>query len=64
MPFARPATAWIWPLALAETMIVAGLCVAMLPAAIYGAAVPPRPRRVDGQRATEEYARANGLATK
>lgn len=34
---------------------------ATLPAALYGAAVPSRPQRVDGEAATREYARENGL---
>ena len=49
-------------LAMAEVAIAGSLVVAMLPAAIYGALVPSRPQRVDGKKATREYARENGLA--
>lgn len=46
---------------LAELALSASLAAAQLPVAMYGALVPSRPRCVNGQRATEEYARENGL---
>lgn len=48
-------------IALAELGIATGVYLAMLPCAIYGAVVPSRLQHVDGQRATEEYARENDL---
>jgi hypothetical protein len=48
-------------LCMAELAIATSLAAAMLPAATYGVFVPPRLQPVDGRRATEEYARENGL---
>ena len=45
----------------AEYAIALGLYGAVAIATAYGAAVPSRPQRVDGFRATEEYAWENGL---